>query len=116
MEIEILEMTFLYAVLIPGAVAGTAFLFLPRRMAPVGMALGYLTGYLGVQGIPQFPPHESSQWFPFILIAAVILCLFLRSEKGVSLKEWLLVVAFLSIMFYLLLSIVSFQKINHRGH
>ncbi len=67
------------------------------------MALGYLAGYCGIQGWPQFPPAESTQWFPWIVVAVAILCVALLSETQNTWWYWLLALLALALALYLLL-------------
>jgi len=103
MEVEILEITALYAVLVPGTVTGVALLLFPGRLAPLTIALGYWAGYYGIQGWPQFPPAESTQWFPWIVVAMAVVCVVHKSERQNTWWSWLLALLILPVTSYLLL-------------
>lgn len=104
MEVEILEITALYAVLVPGAVTGFALLLVPERLAALAVTVGYWAGYYGVQGWPQFPPVESTEWLPWFVLVMAAVCV-LRIPNGLHRRlSWLVVFIVLTVAFLLLLS------------
>jgi hypothetical protein len=103
MEVEILEITALYAVLVPGTVTGVALLLFPKRLSPLAIAFGYWAGYYAIQGWPQFPPVESTQWLPWIVVAMALLGLARLSQSQNTWRYWLLALLSLVAAHYLLL-------------
>ena len=103
MELEILEITAVYAVLIPGTVTAVALLLLPQRLAPLAIVLGYWAGYYGIQGWPPFPPVESTQWLPWMVVGMTALCVAHISNSPNTRWHWLLAFLILSVTSYILL-------------
>jgi hypothetical protein len=73
MEIEIIEQTLIYAVLIPAVITGVLLFIIPQPRALAPYTIGFLAGYYAVQGVPPFPPVESTQWLFWLTIGLFVL-------------------------------------------
>lgn len=74
--------TFLLGMALPAVVSGTMFLVAWRRRAPLAggiwsgataLSIGYVTGHIGVAGLPPFPPTEATQWLAYLALAGMAL-------------------------------------------
>lgn len=70
----------LYAVAVPAAVAA-AVLFFVRALrkgraletgAGPAITAGFVAGFLGIAGLPGFPPKETWHWLPFLAVAGTV--------------------------------------------
>ena len=39
----------------------------------LALGVGYIVGYIGLEGVPPFPPREGVQWLPYFVVLGVIL-------------------------------------------
>ncbi|HEY4482302.1 MAG TPA: hypothetical protein VI489_05575 [Candidatus Brocadiaceae bacterium] len=90
----------MFNILLPAMLSGAGFLFvwfLEKRgkrgvkwVISLGILLGYMIGYVGIQGLPQFPPSDpSTGWFVYIGLATLILSL---AESGWKNRWWIVII------------------------
>jgi hypothetical protein len=94
-ETRVLELLkpVLLGVLVPGTVALILFILLGRwrKDRPIGtlaLALGYFAGQFVVAGLPDRYPVVSTEWIPFIALAATMVALIAAHSKLPAIALW----------------------------
>ncbi len=103
---ELIIKQLLFGVVLPAIVAGGLFLFarkigtadtnsgLSRWLVAAALGVGYLAGYLGLEGVPPFPPRLGTEWLCYFALIGLICAAFWHiSLWGQRIVQAVLVIA-----------------------